>query len=178
MGNSKSDSPARFLTGLHLSHYLLSGRELQVARCPVEHLDSIPGVSEHTVTRRAKQASHVPCCVVVVDSQLLTASSSSPAYVADASLRLVERLVLLLGKSVPLVDCSAVSGLSAGLQDGLMVRCAPWPRMGSRSTAPFRAVLAETLESSGHSIAVPFWWSCCRAASKAATALVSRAISP
>jgi hypothetical protein len=109
-------------------------------------------VSEDVVTRRAQQATNVTGLVVVVDCQLLSLTGRTLADVADASLCLVERLVLLWGESVPLTYPTAVSGLSEGLQAGPVVSGAARSRMRGGPLRARLTVLAEPLESPRHQI--------------------------
>ncbi len=93
--------------------------------------------------------------MVVVDGQLLTTSGRSPANVADASLCLVESLVLLLGQSVPLHDGSAVSGLPEGLLACPMVRGTSWSRVRGGPLRARLTVLTQPLAISGHRDTLP-----------------------
>jgi len=81
-------------------------------------------VAEKVVANPTKQAPDIAGGMIVINRELTSAPSSSLTDVARASLRLVERLILLRGDSIRSLDPSGVRRLSKRLLAGPMTRCA------------------------------------------------------
>lgn len=90
----------------------------KVLNYPIGSQEIVSNVSKQGVARLAKQASNVTSLVVVIDGKPPHLPAGPFADVADASLRLVESLVLLQGKAVGLEYPSAVSGPFLGFLEG------------------------------------------------------------
>ena len=133
---STSDSTSNII-GLHLSNHVECGWIAEILAEPVSHLRIISHVGKRGITGATRHGSYIAGGVIVLDRQHFRGAGSPTAQPADATLGLIEGLVLTGLKSVRLEDIQLVSGILTGRLDGTMALPTPgtgiWKLPGPRA---------------------------------------------
>ena len=101
----------------------------------------ISEVPKDVVASRTKQTANVTSLVIMIYSQALRASSSTPTNTATASLSLVKGIILLSRDAVGLVYPAVVCELLRRLPGVAVMGCTAWSRMRSGSFGPAHTIL-------------------------------------
>lgn len=151
--SSHASTCSSIVTRLHPSYDGVSWGLTQVLERSLKELSIIPSVSEDGVAGLAQEPSNVTAVVIVVDRKSTHLPRGSLADVADASLRLVEGLVLLQGKAVGLEYPTAVSGPFLGFLEGS--QAGSTPRTGRLERPGRRSAVLAGLQWSRHGYFFP-----------------------